>query len=61
MWVIAKSMLKVLEGFHHHVARLLSDLMLHCFTSENWWECSPVADAMQAVGLFKIPPVQWTY
>jgi hypothetical protein len=42
MWAITKSMLKVLERFHHRVARRLSGLMLRY----------PLADALQIAGLF---------
>ena len=50
-WVITDSMRKVLEGFHHRIARRISGLVAQRI-GDNQWEYPPIADALEAAGLW---------
>ena len=47
------SMLKVLEGFHHQVARIIMRMSTWRTTSGEW-EGPPVAEALESTGLWTI-------
>ena len=46
-WVVTESMLKVLEGFHHLVAQRIAVMSDHQ-VGEEVWECSLVAEELEA-------------
>ena len=46
-------MLKVLEGFHHQVARRTTGIMAQRMTGGEW-DCSPLDEALDTAGLCTI-------
>ena len=46
-------MLKVLEGFHHRVARIITGMALQRMTGREW-EWPQVAEALETAGLWTI-------
>jgi hypothetical protein len=51
-WVITPRMMKVLEGFHHRVARRLSGKMARLEQGE--WVYPPLEEALEDAGLFPL-------
>jgi hypothetical protein len=51
-WTVTKSMLRVLEGFHHKCARRISGLMAR--QTATGWYYPPLATAMAEAGLYPI-------
>ena len=50
IWVVTGGMLKVLEGFHHWVARQITGLTERCEAGGEW-EYPSVVEPMEAAGL----------
>ena len=50
-WVVTPRMLEVLKGFHHRVARKLTGKMARR-QADGSWDYPPIADALEAAGLF---------
>ena len=51
-WVITSQVLRVLESFHHRVARRLSGMTPRYLPREDRWHYPPIAEALEAAGLF---------
>ena len=49
-WAVMEAMLKVMEGFHHHVARSIAGV-LYRRVGEEGWECSSVSEVLEAEGM----------
>ena len=49
-WVITPAILKLLEGFHHRVARRLSNMGPRLVEEE--WHYPPIEEALEASGLY---------
>ena len=47
IWVVTKAMMKVLEGFHHRVARRISGRLARR-VGEGGWDWSSVAETLEA-------------
>ena len=52
-WLVKGDMLKVLEGFHHRVARQITGLMAKRGAGGDW-EYPPVVEATEAAGIHHI-------
>ena len=52
-WTLTNPMIKVLEGFHHKVARRIAGMMPTRLPSGDWYY-PPLADALEASGLFPL-------
>jgi hypothetical protein len=50
-WNMGSSMLAMLKGFHHRIARRLSGRMPRYLQEEDRWEYPPIAEALDIVGL----------
>ena len=50
-WTITDSILKVLEGFHHWIARRISGKTA-IRVGDNQWECPPIEEALEEAGLW---------
>ena len=50
IWVVMDSMMTVLEGFHHRVDQRLLGLTARRGDGGEW-ECTPVATALEVIGL----------
>jgi hypothetical protein len=50
-WNMGSSMLAMLKGFHHRIARRLSGRMPRYLQEEDRWEYPPIAEALEIVGL----------
>lgn len=53
-WNLSSSMLKLLEGFHHQVARRLSGRRARYLQREDRWFYPPIAEALEICGLHPI-------
>jgi hypothetical protein len=53
-WVITSQVLRVLEGFHHRVARRLSGKRPYYLSRGNQWVYPPIGEALEAAGLYPI-------
>ena len=49
-WVLIKSMMNILKGFHHHVARKLSGFHARPLGGGRWFTYK-VADVLDAAGM----------
>ena len=49
-WVVTGEILKVIEGFHHLVARSITDITLQHTTGGDC-ECPPISEALDTSGL----------
>ena len=50
IWVVMDPMMKVLEGFHHSIARLISGMMVQRSVGGEW-ERALVEAALEAAGI----------
>ena len=50
-WTVTDSMLKVLEGFHHRIARRISGKTA-VKVGDNQWEYPPIVEALEEAGLW---------
>ena len=50
-WTITDSVIKVLEGFHHRIARRISGETAFR-VGDNQWECPPIEEALEEAGLW---------
>jgi len=53
-WVITPQVLKVLEGFHHRVARRLSGKRPRFLPREDRWDYPPIEEALETAGLYSM-------
>ena len=53
-WVISSQVLRVLEGFHHRVARSLSGKRPYYLPAEDQWVYPPIEEALEVAGLYSI-------
>ena len=53
IWVVIGAIFKVLEGFHHWVARSNTEKSAQCTTGREW-ERPPVSGGIYTAGLLKI-------
>jgi len=53
-WVVTPRVLKVLEGFHHRVARRLSGMRPRYLPREDRWDYPPLEEAMEKAGLYSV-------
>ena len=51
-WVITPQVLRVLEGFHHRVARRLSGRRPYYLPAEDRWVYPPIEEALEVANLF---------
>ena len=51
-WVVAPAVLKVLEGFHHRVARKLSGMQPPYHPREDRWEYPSIEEALEVAGMY---------
>ena len=51
IWVITDAMMKVLEGFHHHIDRKITGNTERRFGAEGW-EGTPMEKEVEASGLW---------
>ena len=52
-WVVMDSIIKVLEGFHHRMDRMISGIT-YWLIGERGWGWSSVADTLEAVVMWPI-------
>jgi hypothetical protein len=53
-WVITSQVLKVLEGFHHRVARRLTGKRPYYLPGEDQWVYPPIETALEEASLYRI-------
>ena len=53
IWVIKNYMMKVMEGFHHHIARWITGRSVWGIGAQLW-ECLTVDEALDITGLWPI-------
>ena len=51
-WVVTPAVLKVLNSFHHRMARRLSGKQPRYLPRENRWEYPPIEEALEVAGLY---------
>ena len=53
IWVVMGAVLKVLGGFHHRVAIIITGITAQCTTSREW-EWPPVVEVLDTSGIYPI-------